>query len=117
MGGTCQTQLGGRHHRDPAQTSSPSLPVLSALTSPPHQHPGPPGEVPGTLRAVSGSGGHAAVAASWAPEDKTHDPALGRVAAPSDPLDSSAAADPRAALQARAGRLQGDTQACGGLLA
>ena len=35
MGGTCQTQLGGRHHRDPAQTSSPSLPVLSALTSPP----------------------------------------------------------------------------------
>lgn len=37
MGGTCQTQLGGRHHKrsDPAQTSSPSLPVLSALTSHP----------------------------------------------------------------------------------
>uniref|UniRef100_A0A8C2NGX0 GPN-loop GTPase 2 n=1 Tax=Capra hircus TaxID=9925 RepID=A0A8C2NGX0_CAPHI len=52
----------------------------------------------------SGAGGHAAVAASWAPEDETHNPALGGVAAPSDQLDGSAAADPRAARQARAGR-------------
>lgn len=42
----------------------PSLPVLPALTQPP-QYPGRPGEVPGSLRPVSGAGSHAAVAASW----------------------------------------------------
>ena len=82
----------------------PILACAVSLDKPPHQHPGPPGEVPGALRAVSGAGGHAAVAASWAPEDETHNPALGGVAAPSDQLDGSAAADPRAARQARAGR-------------
>lgn len=46
------------------------------------QHPGNPGEVPGTLRPVSGARSHGPVTTGWALENKTCNPVLGKAVAP-----------------------------------
>lgn len=46
------------------------------------QHPGNPGEVPGSLRPVVGTRSHGSVTTGWALKNKTHNPALGKAVPP-----------------------------------
>lgn len=57
------------------------------------QHPGHPGEVPGTLRPFSGAGNYEAVATNWALANKRHNSVLGKAVAPSEQWTAQQAAD------------------------